>query len=310
MRKYLFKYLSVSLVLFLPVMLTSCELIEDLIHNKPVPKEKKYSAFLSGFEEVPLVKADGAGQATFTLSSDEKKLSFKLIVSNTDHIKFAHIHVAPVGENGPIVVTLLPLQTPSTGLVNGVLAEGTIMAEDLSGPLEGKTIADLVKVIEMGEAYVNVHTDENPGGELRGQVRKAPAKPVTRFSAHFSGSEEVPPVTTDAMGEGTFEFNDNLSELKFRVDVMHLDNPLFAHIHLAPKGVNGGVVAFLRADKVEGTVDGKYAEGTITKDDLTGALKGGPLSVLYEAMVSGYTYGNIHTTANPPGEIRGQIKAK
>lgn len=304
--------LSLSFVLFLSVMVTSCEIIDDLINHKPTAKEKKYSAFLSGFEEVqePAVKADGAGQASFTLSSDEKKLSFKLIVSNTDHIIFAHIHLAPVGENGLIVVTLLPHQTPSTGLVNGVLAQGEIMAKDLSGPLEGKTLSDLIKAIETGKAYVNVHTDEYPAGELRGQVKKAPAKPVTKFTTLFSGSEEVPPVTTSALGEGTFEFNSNLTELKFRVDVMHLNNPLFSHIHLAPKGVNGGVVVFLRADKVEGEVNGKYAEGTITKDDLKGALQGGPLSVLHEAMVRGYTYGNIHTKANPPGEIRGQIIAK
>jgi hypothetical protein len=43
-------------------------------------------------------------------------------------------------------------------------------ASDLKGPLAGKQISDLVKMIKSGEAYVNVHTQKNQMGELRGQV--------------------------------------------------------------------------------------------------------------------------------------------
>jgi hypothetical protein len=59
-------------------------------------------------------------------------------------------------------------------------------------------------------------------------------------------------------------------------------------------------------DKVVGQVNGKYAEGTIKAENLTGKLKGGPLSILKEAMEAGYTYTNIHTEEYPAGELRGQ----
>lgn len=59
--------------------------------------------------------------------------------------------------------------------------KGKITAEDLTGPLAGMTLNDLVRAIEEGQVYVNVHTDDGiappdtgpgdfPGGEVRGQV--------------------------------------------------------------------------------------------------------------------------------------------
>ena len=49
---------------------------------------------------------------------------------------------------------------------------GYITSSDLVGPLKGKQISDLVKLINDGEAYVNVHTETNPKGEIRGQISK------------------------------------------------------------------------------------------------------------------------------------------
>ena len=54
---------------------------------------------------------------------------------------FAHIHLAPRGVNGPIV---LPLAGAQVGAVNGVLAAGTVTAVELTGPLAGQTLRDLV----------------------------------------------------------------------------------------------------------------------------------------------------------------------
>jgi hypothetical protein len=72
--------------------------------------------------------------------------------------------------------------------------------------------------------------------------------------------------------------------------------------------MNGGVIVTLRMDKVEGQVNGKYAEGTIQASDLSGNLKGGQLSILKEAMEAGFTYVNVHTVVKPSGEVRGQIR--
>ena len=57
-----------------------------------------------------------------------------------------------------------------TGPVNGILAEGTIMSDDLTGPLAGMTMDDLIAEINEGNTYANVHTIKYPGGEIRGQI--------------------------------------------------------------------------------------------------------------------------------------------
>jgi hypothetical protein len=94
--------------------------------------------------------------------------------SNIDDVSAAHIHLAPPGENGGIVLWLYPIDGPPGGLIpgpfNGVLAQGVVTADNLTGDLEGATLEDLIEEIEAGNAYVNVHTSEYPSGEIRGQL--------------------------------------------------------------------------------------------------------------------------------------------
>ena len=52
-----------------------------------------------------------------------------------------------------------------------MLAEGTITAGDLTGPLLGSALADLIEQIREGNTYVNVHTEANRLGEIRGQIK-------------------------------------------------------------------------------------------------------------------------------------------
>jgi CHRD domain len=83
----------------------------------------------------------------------------------------AHIHSGKAGENGPVVVWLYNSTTPS-GPINGMLSQGNTTANDLVGPLKGKQMSDLVKLINDGQAYANIHTESNPKGEIRGQISK------------------------------------------------------------------------------------------------------------------------------------------
>ncbi len=64
-------------------------------------------------------------------------------------------------------MTLFNASSP-TGPKNGILAQETITSNNLEGPLKGKQISDLVKLIEDGNTYANVHTQQNPKGEIRG----------------------------------------------------------------------------------------------------------------------------------------------
>ncbi len=135
-----------------------------------------YNAHLTGDQEVPAPSAppvvtNATGQVNLKLSADGTELYYKLIVANIESVRFAHLHQAPAGANGPVVVDLfMPMPLVPVISPQGVLAEGVITAASLKGPLAGKTLADLVAAIEAGNVYANVHSIKYPGGELRGQV--------------------------------------------------------------------------------------------------------------------------------------------
>jgi len=133
-----------------------------------------FVATLSGAEEVPPADTRARGVATFRLSSDGTELAYRLIVANIENVTMAHIHLAPAGANGPVVVWLYPAGPPPQlipGRSQGVLAEGTITDASLVGVLAGASLADLVAEFVAGNAYVNVHTSQFPPGEVRGQIR-------------------------------------------------------------------------------------------------------------------------------------------
>ena len=142
-------------------------------------ERQNYSVHLDGGTEVPANTSQGAGQAIFKLSPDGTELDYKLIVANLDNPVAAHIHLAPTGVNGPVVAFLFGPGAPGSGTANGVIAEGTITAANLTGPLAGQPFSVLIEALNSGNAYVNVHTNDGvppggtgpgdlPGGEIRG----------------------------------------------------------------------------------------------------------------------------------------------
>lgn len=280
--------------------------------NSDRAKGNEFSAFLTGAEEVRGdgemgVNAKGAGAATFLLSRDGKSISYKIKISKIEDLVFAHIHQGAFGENGPVVVTLIPRGAAGPGLLTGYEYEGTITESDLVGPLAGKKLSDLVKMMEMGMGYVNVHSAEFPAGELRGQISVVRPNDNGNYTTQLTGDQEVHDVDTKARGVGIFRFNNDNTAVSFKVNVAQLENVLFAHIHLAPRGVNGPVVVTLKADRIDGRVNGVYAQGNITQNDLQGLLEGGDIYILRAAFRAGYAYVNVHTVDFPAGELRGQL---
>jgi hypothetical protein len=130
---------------------------------------EKFSATLSGNDEVPAKNTRATGSADFQFNTEKDALSYKLSAMDINRATMAHIHEGKVGTNGPIVVTLFKSANPS-GPVNGILSQGIITSDRLEGPLADKQITDLVKIINDGNAYVNIHTVQNPNGEIRGQI--------------------------------------------------------------------------------------------------------------------------------------------
>jgi hypothetical protein len=128
----------------------------------------RFNASLNGGNEVPSVDTQAVGEVIVTISKDETKIHYKLIVANIENVTASHFHLAPAGTNGnPVAFLFGPNQEP--GPVNGVLAEGDIMASNVIGPIAGD-LGTLIAAIRSGNIYVNVHTTANPGGEIRGQL--------------------------------------------------------------------------------------------------------------------------------------------
>ncbi len=132
--------------------------------------EKKFSAQLTGGDEVPAVQTRATGKAMVDVEEKGKELRYMVHVKDITGPTMAHIHLAPAGQNGPPVVNLLKKHVKA-GKFSGMLARGKITAKDLIGPMKGKTVGDLIKEIEAGNTYVNVHTKAHPDGEIRGQLK-------------------------------------------------------------------------------------------------------------------------------------------
>ncbi|MEK5234261.1 CHRD domain-containing protein [Paenibacillus sp. FSL L8-0470] len=130
---------------------------------------KTFRAFLNGRNEVPPVRTISTGNTVFQLNRAGDKLFFRLVIRNINRVTQAHIHLGRRNENGPIVAFLFGPSKFGISVRRGVI-RGTLTRNDLIGPLDGKTIRDLVREFERGNAYVNVHTIQNPNGEIRGQV--------------------------------------------------------------------------------------------------------------------------------------------
>jgi hypothetical protein len=151
-----------------------------------LPDQEQARANLSGENEVPPVDTTATGTAEFNVSSDAKTVSYKVNVKDINKVTMAHIHQGKNGENGPVVVTLFKSATPS-GPMNGELAKGDATASKLEGPLKGKQISDLIKIMEDGNAYTNVHTEQNPELEIRGQIAFTYTKSTKQCTMNFEG---------------------------------------------------------------------------------------------------------------------------
>jgi hypothetical protein len=165
MKRSRYLWLSLSLALIAILILAGTALANE---------NRNFTASLKGRNEVPAVETNAQGQAIFHLSKDGTELHYKLIVANIENVTQAHIHLAPAGENGGVVAWLYPGSPPAQlipGRSDGILAEGTITADDLVGALAGASLSDLVDAMESGGAYVNVHTTAYPAGEIRGQIQ-------------------------------------------------------------------------------------------------------------------------------------------
>ncbi len=147
-------------------------------------EELHFTANLSGAAHLPdATDTKATGEFKLTVHSGEKKISYTLSVTDLRNAYSCELHLGGPSTNGPGVVKLFPVRgaTAKKGTFTGVLAEGTITAADLIGPMLGSQLSDLVYELRDGQAYVNIHTNDGvnppkpgPGnyrtGEIRGQI--------------------------------------------------------------------------------------------------------------------------------------------
>lgn len=122
--------------------------------------------------------------------------------------------------------------------------------------------------------------------------------PQILFTTQLNGAQEVPSVTTNANGVASLYLNATRDTLCVRASWNGLSGAAGGiHIHEGAMGTNGGVLIDLSQD-----ITGNQVYGRVSGTDLTPSL--------IAKLLSGNAYLNVHTSANPNGEIRGQIKAE
>jgi hypothetical protein len=127
-----------------------------------------FVAGLTSIEEVPPVHSNATGSTSF-IPTLEGKIMYIVNVTDIGNVTNADVHVGKQGENGPVVVTIFTSESPPAR-INGTLSQGNITSANLQGPMKGKQLAGLIDLFQHGEAYVNVATEQNPNGEIRGQI--------------------------------------------------------------------------------------------------------------------------------------------
>ncbi|BFM08696.1 CHRD domain-containing protein [Halioxenophilus aromaticivorans] len=244
------------------------------IRGQILPEDYQLMVFpLSGMQEVPQVdtEATGLGYATLNSSSGELKLNAHVFDMTATA---AHVHQGEIAMSGDVAI-MLEANSEMDGLWQ--TPAGTM--------LEASTQAALLA----GGHYVNVHSDDFPGGELRGQIVASPWQ-VLAFD--LSGAQEVPSVMSSAGGDGYGLVNSKSGELLLRVITENM-TATAAHLHAGTAGANGGVAVGLNQSTDNMAMWMTPDSTVLGAEDLAEFLDAGH-------------YVNVHSAEFASGEIRGQ----
>ncbi|HEX8425611.1 CHRD domain-containing protein [Hymenobacter sp.] len=234
------------------------------------------SARLDGAQEVPAVNTSALGVASFTLNVTRDTLFVNATFNGlSGAITQAHLHNGRPGMTGPPIIDLFRF------------VRGSQLRGFLTGPND--LTPTRLRALLAGQYYINIHTAANPNGEIRGQVG---LESDNQYITSLNGSQEVPPVTTNAFGVGIFTLSQDRTKLKFQATATGLSGTItMAHFHAGAFGAVGPPVIDLLP-----FVSGNTVSGEIT-----------PNAAFLTALEAGNIYINLHTAANPNGEIRGQL---
>lgn len=156
---------------------------------------KVFGTELSGDDEVPAVTTEARAFAIFHLQPDDSVRYMLWAGGDIRQAAAAHIHLGGFGQNGPVVAFLFQTETPQDFTRGQLIACGTLTEADvIARPGFTPTLANLTERLRQGRGYVNLHTTDHPGGEIRGQVLVLDREPVSHYSdPEFSWKYEVAP---------------------------------------------------------------------------------------------------------------------
>ncbi len=232
-----------------------------------------FTAELNGQQEAPPVNTTAQGLATFLVSEDRSTVLIHGVFTGlSGPVTGCHLHLAPEGVAGPV---FFDLSAQVVG--NSLRADVPLPAGFFTNALNNRL-------------YLNVHTAAHPSGEIRGQLS---IKTDVIFGTALDGASEVPPVSTTASGIFEFFYSPGQNKGQYFAVVDGLSGPITAaHLHDGPAGATGPV----------------YVPLTVTSSNtLVGEIDFTALPDFLNKLSAENLYINIHTAANPGGEVRGQV---
>ena len=253
-----------------------------------------FTTFLNGNQQIPSVVSTGRGAVKVELMGDRMTAtgSFLGLESdlNTAIGGGAHLHAGYPGQSGPVI---FPLAVNTEDDADGT--SGRFLPADNRFALTEGAKDTLMRRF----FYVNIHSLDQPGGEIRGSVL---AEAESYFLAPLSGASEPQGVPTDATGMVAAEVVDTTVTLIGSFAGLESDYAFNVmggmHVHRAIAGSNGDIQALINTE-----VSDDNRSGTILADSNRITLT----SALYDDLRNRLLYANLHTADQPGGEIRGQM---
>jgi hypothetical protein len=131
-----------------------------------------FNAALSGAEETPALNTGAVGTAEVSLDASARELAITVRVFNLPTASTAgHIHAGGRGTAGPVIINFPTTIAGRTGDFSMTFRVGE--RDFVQRPAQGiLSFDDAVQAILLGNTYVNIHTTQNPAGEIRGQLTR------------------------------------------------------------------------------------------------------------------------------------------
>lgn len=131
-----------------------------------------FNATLSGGEEIPAINTGAGGTIEVSLDTTARELAVTLNVFNMPTATTAgHIHAGARGTAGPVIINFPASIAGRTGDFSMTFRVGE--RDFVPRPAQGiNTFDDAIQAILLGNTYANVHSGQNPGGEIRGQLTR------------------------------------------------------------------------------------------------------------------------------------------